>query len=67
MVWNIIDSAKFQANDVYLPNMSVKPFVQYGAGLQKRFNDRVTAFFETLLRNGGRNGVALLLGIRISI
>ena len=67
MVWNIIDSAKFQANDAYLPNLSVKPFVQYGAGLQKRCGDRVTAFFETMLRNGGRNGVALLLGIRISL
>lgn len=67
MVWNIIDSAKFQANEVYLPNLSVKPFVQYGAGIQKRWSDRVTAFFETMLRNGGRNGVALMLGVRISI
>ncbi len=67
VVWNIIDSAKFKANDVYLPDLSVKPFVQYGAGVQKRWNDRFTCFFETMLRNGGRNGVALLLGMRITI
>lgn len=67
MVWNVIDHAKFQANDVYLPNLSVEPFVQYGAGVQKRWGERVTGFFETLIRNGGRNGVTLLLGVRISI
>lgn len=65
--WNLIDKAKFQANDVYLPNLSIKPYVQYGFGIQKRFKDRVTAFFEGMIRNGGRNGVALVLGVRISI
>ena len=67
VVWNVIDHAKFQANDVYLPNISTEPFVQYGAGMQKRYGNRVTGFFETLIRNGGRNGIALLFGIRISI
>ena len=67
MIWNVIDNAKFQANDIYLPSLSVKPYVQYGIGVQKRWGDRVTGFFETLIRNGGRNGVALLLGLRISI
>ena len=67
MVWNTIDHAKFQANDVYLPDISVEPFVQYGAGVQKRYGERVTGFFETLIRNGGRSGIALLFGLRISI
>lgn len=67
MVWNIIDHAKFQANDVYLPNLAIKPFVQYGAGVQKRFGERITGFFETMLRNGGRNGIVLQFGLRFSI
>lgn len=67
MIWNIIDDAKFQANDVYLPYLSVKPYVQYGIGVQKRWGDRLTGFFETMIRNGGRNGVALQLGFRFSI
>lgn len=67
MVWNIIDHARFQANDVYLPDLSVKPFVQYGAGVQKRWGERVTGFFEGMIRNGGRNGIALQFGLRISI
>ena len=67
VVWNIIDKAEFEANDVHLPDLSVKPFVQYGLGIQKRYGDRLTGFFETLIRNGGRSGVALLLGFRFSI
>ena len=64
MVWNIMDKTDFRANDVALPDMSVKPYVQYGVGIQKRWGDRFTGFFQTMLRNGGRNGVALSFGFR---
>lgn len=67
MVWNIIDKAKFRANDVYLPELSVKPYVRYGAGMQKRWGERLTGFFEAMIRNGGRNGIGFQLGLRISI
>ncbi len=67
MVWNVIDHARFQANDVYLPDLSIKPFVQYGVGVQKRYGDRFTGFLEAMIRNGGRNGIALLFGLRISL
>lgn len=66
-IWNIIDDTKFRANDVYLPELSVKPYVQYGIGIQKRWGDRISGFFETMIRNGGRNGIALQLGLRFSI
>ena len=67
MVWNIMDKTDFRANNVALPDMSVKPYVQYGAGIQKRWGDRFTGFFQTMIRNGGRNGVALSAGFRWSI
>ena len=67
MVWNIIDKSHFQANDVFLPQLSVKPFVQYDAGIQKRWGDRLTGFLEAMIRNGGRNGIALQFGLRFSI
>ena len=67
MVWNILDNSRFQANDVYLPELSVKPFVQYGAGVQKRWGERLTGFLEAMIRNGGRNGIALMFGLRFSI
>lgn len=35
MVWNILNETKFTASDVRLPEMSIKPYVEYGIGLQK--------------------------------
>ena len=67
MVWNILDDTKFKANNVSLPEMSVDPYIQYGAGVQKRFGDRFTGFAQALFRNGGRNGVALTAGFSWAI
>lgn len=67
MVWNVMDKARFKANDVSLPNMSVDPYFQYGIGLQKRIGDRFTGFGQAMLRNGGRNGIALQFGFRWAI
>lgn len=67
MIWNIIDDTRFKANDVSLPELSVKPYIQYGVGLQKRWGERFTGFFQTMIRNGGRNGVSLSLGFRWAI
>ena len=62
MVWNIMDDTKFKANDVSLPEVSVKPFVKYGAGVRKTWGERFTGFFQTYVTNGGRNGVGLQAG-----
>ena len=62
MVWNIMDDTKFKANDVTLPELSVKPYVKYGIGLRKIWGERFTGFFQTYLTNGGRNGVGLQAG-----
>ena len=67
MVWNILAHSQVTANDVTLPNMSIKPYVQYGLGIQKRFKDRLLAFGQAIIYNGGRNGVLLNVGLRWSI
>ena len=67
MVWSIMDSSKFYANDVQLPQLSVAPYVEYGVGLQRRWGDRFTAFGQAMARGGGRNGVALQFGLRWAI
>ena len=64
MVWNIMDKTDFKAANIGLPDTSVKPYVQYGIGIQKRWGERFTGFFQTMIRNGGRNGVALSAGFR---
>lgn len=64
MVWNIMDQSRFYANDVALPSTSIKPYVEYGIGVQRRWGNRFTGFVQTMLTNGGRNGVSLQLGLR---
>ncbi len=59
MIWNILDETKFKAADANLAETSVKPYFQYGIGVQKRFGDRCTGYLQAMLRNGGRNGIAL--------
>lgn len=66
-VWNIIDKTKFQANDVSLPEMSIKPFVRYGSGVRKTWGERLTGFFQTYLTDGGRNGVGLQAGFSYAL
>lgn len=67
MVWDILAHSQVKANDVELPEMSIKPYVQYGLGIQRRFNDKFMAFFQAMVQNGGRNGIALSAGFRYAI
>lgn len=67
MMWNIIDDTKVQAAYVNLPQTTVKPYCEYGVGVQKTWGERFTGFGQTMIRNGGRNGVALSFGFRFAI
>ena len=64
MVWSIMDKTDVMAQDVRLPQLSVKPYVEYGVGVQKSWGERFTAFFQTMIRNGGRTGIVLTAGFR---
>lgn len=64
MVWNVMNENKVTANSVRLPEMGLKPYVEYGVGVQRNWKDRFTAFCQAMIRNGGRNGIALTAGFR---
>ncbi len=67
MVWNLMDKTDFTAANTSLPEISVKPYVEYGVGVQKRWGEKFTGFAQTMLRNGGRTGISLMLGFRLGI
>lgn len=67
MVWNIMDKTNFHANDVSLPELSVKPYVRYGVGVRKTWGEVCTGFLQTYFTNGGRNGVGLQGGFRFTL
>ncbi|MBO5434212.1 autotransporter outer membrane beta-barrel domain-containing protein, partial [bacterium] len=62
--WNIMDETNFTAAETTLPEMSIKPYVNYGFGIQRTINDRLTAYGQIMLRHGGRNGIAANFGGR---
>ena len=64
MVWNLMNETNVTANGVSLPDMSVKPYVEYGVGVQKLWKDKFTGFLQAMIRNGGRNGIAITGGFR---
>ncbi len=66
IVWNVLDEAAFKANDVSLPELSIKPYVNYGLGLQKN-GERFGGFFQTMFRSGGRDGISLQAGFNIAM
>lgn len=67
MVWNVMDKTDATANGVKLPEMHVKPYVQYGVGVQKQFGENFTGFLQAMITNGGRNGISLTGGFRWAI
>ena len=67
MVWNTIDKTRYTAENIALPELTIDPYIQYGLGVQKRWGDRFTGFFQAMARSGGRNGVALSAGFRWAI
>ena len=51
MVWNLMNETNVTANGVSLPDMSVKPYVEYGVGVQKLWKDKFTGFLQAMIRN----------------
>ena len=65
MVWNFHDRQKVRVDyTVDLPATSVRPYFQYGIGVQKVIKDRFMGFGQIMLSHGGRNGVSMTVGFR---
>ena len=67
MAWNLIDQTRVKANDVWLPSLSIDPYVLYGAGVQKRWSENFTVYAQVMIYNGGRRGALLNFGLRWAI
>ena len=44
--------------------MSIKPYIQYGIGIQKVIKDNFMAFGSAMIQNGGRSGLGLNFELR---
>ena len=59
--------ADLYGNNVQLPALSIKPYAEYGLGVQRLWNDKYTGFLQAMARSGGRNGIAFTMGFRIAL
>ena len=66
-VYNVLDKTSFSADGLELPQLSISPYIEYGVGYQRVWKERLTGFFQTVLRGGGRNGIAFQFGLRWAI
>lgn len=62
-VWNFFNDTDVRADGIKLPDMRMDPYVEYGLGIQKVTNNDFTCYLQSLVRNGGRTGVALTGGL----
>jgi outer membrane autotransporter protein len=62
MIYNVMNECGVKANDVALPSMTERSYVEYGIGLQRHIKDRFTSYLQAMIHNGGRNGIVLSAG-----
>lgn len=64
MVWNIMNNTKFKANQIDLPEMSVKPYAKYGFGVLKTGYGNISGYGQFDFLSGGRSGVDITAGLQ---
>lgn len=64
LYFNLIGVENVSVDNVSIPSASIGTFVEYGGGVQKSWDKKYSGFIQALVRQGGRNGIALLAGFR---
>ncbi|MBQ4123784.1 hypothetical protein IJD44_08725 [bacterium] len=67
LVWNMLTDTQTIADSVSINQFKIKPYIQYGIGVQKRVGDNFTGYFQSMGRSFGRNGVSLSAGMRWAV
>ncbi|MEG1788366.1 MAG: hypothetical protein RR268_04010, partial [Kiritimatiellia bacterium] len=62
MVWNAVGETKAKANNIALPEMSIKPYVKGNIGVQKLFTDSLSGYLQVYGMGGGRDAIGVQLG-----
>ena len=62
-VSNFDMGGEVKANDVILPEVSVKPYLKYSLGVRKAWKENFNGFAQVNLTTGGRTGVGFQVGL----
>jgi hypothetical protein len=66
-IWNVASKSSVYANNVQLPELNAKPYVQYNLGVQKAWNERYSSYLQATARSGGRTGIGFSAGLNIAL
>ncbi len=58
---------KARANSLELEKLTLNAWAQFGAGIKKSINERVSCFAETIIRTGGRVGWGFMFNLQIAL
>lgn len=61
--WALGSRTLAHVNDVTMPEMKVRSYVEYGVGVRKNMGERFTGYLEAVMRNGGRTGPSFQGGL----
>ena len=61
--WPCIAKTVANVNNIGIPDLKLRSYVEYGAGLRKNLGERFTGYAEAVMRNGGRTGVSFQGGL----
>jgi hypothetical protein len=67
-MFNLNGAVGGRAGNVSLPHMEMeRGYIQYGIGATKKLSERISGYFQAVLRNVGRTGVGFQLGLNIKL
>ena len=61
--WPCIAKTVANVNNIGIPDLKLRSYVEYGAGLKKNLGERFTGYAEAVMRNGGRTGISFQGGL----
>ena len=61
--WPCIAKTVANVNNIGIPDLKLRSYVEYGAGLRKNIGERFTGYAQAVMRNGGRTGVSFQGGL----
>lgn len=64
---NFMKSTQVSANDVALPSMSIRPYMEYGIGIGYNPAKKYNGYLNVLFRSGGREGIGFKFGFNIAL
>jgi hypothetical protein len=66
---NVQDQATGRVDQLGLPDIKMRHggYFEYGIGLTKKFRESLNSFVQATFRHGGRDGIALSMGLNIAV